>query len=322
MNKKTLVSMIATAVAAALMTVGILLEYLVIDFGKIAEKMDLPNFDFAGSVIGFFSGRDNAVTMSGSVLLRNLVNGSKDSLTDGLDKLFTSGAVIVGIPYIICLVILILAFVRKLWSYILTLVLCAAGEVLVIPGVFFFLPKVIHSGVHPFGVDVLPEKVVREVIWEGIGPAWWIMAAGFLLLVILTVIGITGLSAKPVQAGGSGGADSTPDRQAASYPVEGECGFICEFGPYNGVMIPLSGNAPVIIGSDASRAQLVLTEAGIEPIHCEIRWNQVLSAYEIRDFSESGVYVMGNKVGRGVSSGANHGDVLFLGDRNRRIYLV
>ena len=62
MSKKRTVCMIAAAVVSACMLAGIMLNYIVVDFSKIADKIGLPDLSFAGSVIGFFSGRDNSIT--------------------------------------------------------------------------------------------------------------------------------------------------------------------------------------------------------------------------------------------------------------------
>ena len=309
----------AAAVVSACMLAGIMLNYIVVDFSKIADKIGLPDLSFAGSVIGFFSGRDNSITMSGLVLLRNLFNGTGSQFPQGMDSLLRICMILVGVPYLICAVTLVLSFLRRTWSYIVTIVLACAGECAVIGGLVLILPKAISSHIHSLiDVSLVPEKTIRTVLFEGAGPAWWIMAAGFVLLIIISAVGIPGGAKK--QAAEK--APPEPPAGGAAEDGQPETGFICEFGPLDGVQIPLMPDEAIRIGSDPQRCQVVVQDPGVEAVHCELRWNGILNLYEIRDESDSGVYLMGKKVGRDMHAQAGHGDVLCLGDGSRRIYLI
>ena len=165
MSRKRTVCMIAAAVVSACMLAGIMLNYIVVDFSKIADKIGLPDLSFAGSVIGFFSGRDNAITMSGLVLLRNLFNGTGSQFPQGMDSLLRICMILVGVPYLICAVTLVLSFLRRTWSYIVTIVLACAGECAVIGGLVLILPKAISSHIHSLiAVRLVPEEE-RTHVW-------------------------------------------------------------------------------------------------------------------------------------------------------------
>ena len=317
--------------AATFLLISMLFDYVVIDFSSISDKIGGSIGDAVGSFVGFFSGKKNSVTLSGFLLIKNLLSGSKDSLSGNAGSLLSSSAIFVLAPYICAVIAIICAFFRKVWSYCISLIGSAAGLTISLLGMLVIIPKHVSDLFPSFSVvDIVPEKTVREAMLSNTGLAWWVSVIASLVIAAFSIWGIV-LAVKE----GRGGSDLLPDdggfgtyTRAAERnwkkgrPARSEGGIICDFGDFAGVTIPIAAGEELVLGSDSISSNLVIQEPWIDGTHCIIKWDSVNAVYTVSCYARDGISVNSRILSKGSRVTASSGDVIFISRHNETIRLV
>lgn len=78
--------------------------------------------------------------------------------------------------------------------------------------------------------------------------------------------------------------DAVPAASAASYPLAPT--IVGLSGPYEGAHIPAAPGETLVIGSDPSRAQIVLPASCAAPVHCELSFDAARGVWRLRQLAD------------------------------------
>lgn len=97
----------------------------------------------------------------------------------------------------------------------------------------------------------------------------------------------------------------------------------CLAGEYAGVEFPIDGNNTIIIGKDAKRAHVILSNRYISGTHCSIKYDRERDIFLVTDMSTNGTFLdNGSKLQKGVCSLFPTGTILVLGQGQDKFQLT
>ena len=95
----------------------------------------------------------------------------------------------------------------------------------------------------------------------------------------------------------------------------------CVAGVANGTGFRLPEGNEIIVGSDAGRSSLVISDSLISGTHCTIKYQAALDSYTVTDHSTNGTYVEDYRLDKDVPTPVPAGTVIAFADKKNRIQL-
>lgn len=320
---------------------GSLLPYLRIDLSGVIELLPEQIAGIFNEVTELLGSEQGKISFSAATLLRLTAGLGRD--TAAADILSSFGLIIL-LPYIMYITAAGFSLVRRLWSYIITMLFSLAGIIMAILGVTILIPSSIYRAIPVSFLKIseiagleFGEKFLREQIMESVGIAWWMCIAGGLGLTVFSIAGII-VSRKRKEKDTAWMFSGTEDTAAIDFledrrndtnsdemifseeklseatvpETDKVMGISCGFGELNGVEIPLSENETITIGTNSARCNVVVSEPGIDAVHCRIHYSRERDCYQVRDLSQSGVYIDSRRMNAGSTVWLPSGTILFL----------
>lgn len=176
-------------------------------------------------------------------------------------------------------------------------------------------------------VDQISPALFRQFTLDGLGAGWKLVVIGLGLLMISSIAGMfICMRTRPLYTSvvydTSAHADPDEVYSADSFPSfpEGP-GLQILFGENNGATISLVDDETIVVGSDPEKCTLVLREKGIEPVHCQIKYDFIRDVYLVSDTSKQGTWCENIKMDPGRVNTTPGNVKLYLGDPENLIRL-
>ena len=169
------------------------------------------------------------------------------------------------------------------------------------------------SGLLKQVLDVDIEKTVRTAVAESFCAGFWICVALFAGIVVVSVVRMLREQKE----------EDTVDEEEQK-PV-----LRCMFGNMKNMEIEM-GEFEILVGRDVRRCALIMTEPGVDNVHCMIRFNSESNDYGIVDISSTATCIFRNNdvdgeavpLQKGVMCTVERGSWIAVGDRDNLLQLL
>lgn len=222
------------------------------------------------------------------------------------------------IPYIFAVAAAILGFFDNLYTGIASIISAVLGMAGMLLDYFLLLPRTVAevaaaykvSGIFKLVLNVDIEKTVRKAITSSFCPAYWICIALFAGVAVVSVLKLIFSRKKE-------------DVQELK-PV-----LRCMCGDLKNMEIEM-GESEILVGRDTRRCALILSEQGVDQVHCMIRFNREENNYGVVDISNTMTCIFlnndvdGNTVPlqKGIMCTVERGSWIGIGDRDNLLQLL
>ena len=248
------------------------------------------------------------------------------SIRDLLEEIGISSSGILGkmgiffiIPYIFAVVAAVLGFFDSLYTGIAAIISAVLGMAGLLVDYYVILPRSIAeiaaaykvSGIFKLVLNVDIEETIRKTITSSFCAAYWICVALFAGIAVISVLKLIFGQKKE-------------DVQEQQLPV-----LRCMCGDLKNMEIEM-GESEILVGRDTRRCALIISEQGVDQVHCMIRFNRESNNYGVVDISNTMTCIFinndvdGNTVPlqKGIMCTVERGSWIGVGDRDNLLQLL
>ncbi len=341
MKKKNLTCSLLVILASIAMMASALLNYIVVDMSGIIEAIpdfikDNLDLEMVGEYAKFSEGR---LTVSFWRLVHGLIDAKQ-----ALDSASLSGSIIVQLLFLVLIPFgfvflgFLIGFVRKAGGFIANIVFAVLGIAYMIISMFVVVPETLYSKIpgplQKILGDTIAQKTIRNMFRKGLGLSYWTLLLGFLIIIVVSIIGLILSRQTAKEPRTTASAAATPTRTGGHMTDDGfvrekmqavrgaQPGAVFCFGELKGAVIPLDDGKWLNIGEDPLKCGVVVRGQDISPVHCSINYLPGLGCYNVVDHSETGTYLDGMRLTHGEVRNVPRGSRLCLGSAANEIDLT
>lgn len=290
---------------------------------------DYVNINLAGKIpildqiLGLAGVTEEYLKISPKELITH-ASSAQDILGElGIDGggIFWKLGIFLFLPYVFAIVSAISGFFKKTSAEVVTAVSALLGIVILFVDYLLVIPRSIANALAEYKVSGLlkqvlnvdVEKTVRTAVAESFCPAFWICVALFAGIVVVSVARMF-----------------IEQKEEDDEDIEDLKPVLrCMFGKMKNMEIEM-GESEILVGRDVRRCALIMTEAGVDNVHCMIRFNSESNDYGIVDISNTETCIFRNNdvdgeaipLQKGVMCTVERGSWIAVGDRDNLLQLL